>query len=108
MSISQGVLKLAILHLLFRQQSAFLELSKEFVIIGSSPGGGGAWAFVERMATEPMAGYLGTIALSPVMRLLSLPQDNAVFPMLILLLIPSLVAKYTDFKAEAILTPAGM
>ena len=89
-------------------RSAFSELSKEFVIIGSSLGGGGAWAFAERMATRPMAGYLGTIALSPVMRLLSLPQDNAIFPMLILLLIPSLVAKYTDFKAEAILTPAGM
>ena len=85
-------------------RSAFSEISKEFVIIGSSLDGGGAWAFAERMATKPMAGYLGTIALSPVMRLLSLPQDNAVFLMLILLLIPSLVAKYTDFKAEAVLT----
>lgn len=60
------------------------------------------------MAIEPMAGYLGTVALSPVMRLLGLPQDNAVFPMMILLLVPSLVANYSDFKAEDILTPAGM
>lgn len=89
-------------------QTAFSELSKDFVVIGSSLGGGGAWAFAERMATKPMAGYLGTIALSPVMRLLSLPQDNTIFPMLILLLIPSLVSKYPDFKAEAILTPAGL
>lgn len=87
---------------------AFPELSQEFVVIGSSLGGGGAWAFAQRMAIEPMPGYLGTIALSPVIRLLSLPQDNAIFPMLILLLVPSLVAKYPDFKAEDILTPVGM
>ena len=89
-------------------RTAFPELSKDFVVIGSSLGGGGAWAFAQRMVTEPTAGYLGTIALSPVMRLLSLPQDNTVFPMLILLLVPSLVAKYPDFKAENLLTPTGM
>lgn len=89
-------------------RAAFPELSEEFVVIGSSLGGGGAWAFAQRMAAEPMPGYLGTIALSPVMRLLSLPRDNATFPMLILLLVPSLAAKYPDFKAEDVLTPAGM
>ena len=89
-------------------RTAFSELSEEFVVIGSSLGGGGAWAFAQRMATEPMVGYFGTVALSPVMRLLSLPQDSAIFPMLILLLIPGLVAKYPDFKAEEILTPAGI
>ena len=84
------------------------ELSKDFVVIGSSLGGGGAWSFTQRMVTEPMTGYLGTIALSPVTRLLNLPQDNTVFPMLILLLVPSLLAKYPDFEAENLLTPTGM
>ena len=87
---------------------AFPELSEEFVVIGSSLGGGGAWAFAQRMAAEPMAGYSGTVALSPVMRLLNLAQDNAIFPMMILLLVPSLVANYPDFEAEDILTPAGI
>lgn len=89
-------------------RAAFPELSEEFVVIGSSLGGGGAWALAQRMATEPMIGYLGTVALSPVMRLLSLAQDTAVFPMLILLLVPSLVANFPDFEAEALLTPTGM
>lgn len=77
-------------------------------MIGSSLGGGGAWAFAQRMATKPMIGYLGTIALSPVMRLLSLAQDTAVFPMLILLLVPRLIANFPDLEAEALLTPIGM
>ena len=89
-------------------RAAFPELSEEFVVIGSSLGGGGAWAFAQRMATEPMVGCLGTVALSPVLRLLNLAQDNAVFPMLILLLVPSLMANFPDFEAEAILTPPGM
>ena len=89
-------------------RTAFPEISKEFVVIGSSLGGGGAWAFAQRMAVEPMLAYLGTVALSPVMRLVKLSQDNTIFPMLILLLIPSLVAKYPDFVLSEILTPAGL
>lgn len=67
-----------------------------------------AWALAQRMATVPMIGYLGTIALSPVMRLHSLAQDTAVVPMLILLLVPSLIANFPDFETEALLTPTGM
>lgn len=89
-------------------RTAFPELSEEFVVIGSSLGGGGAWAFAQRMAREPMVGHLGTVTLSPVTRLLSLPYDNAVFPMMVLLLVPSLVANGAGFKAEDVLTPAGM
>ena len=43
-------------------RAAFPEFSEEFIVIGSSLGRGGAWAFAQRMAIEPMAGYLGTIA----------------------------------------------
>ncbi len=89
-------------------RTAFSELAEEFVVIGSSLGGGGAWAFAQRMVAEPMAGHLGTVALSPVTRLLSLPQDNDIFPMMVLLLVPSLVANYPGFEAKDILTPAGI
>lgn len=57
-------------------RKAFPELSEHFVVIGSSEGGSAAWAFAQRLATEPMAGHLGTIALSPLTRMLNLPHKN--------------------------------
>ena len=54
-------------------QIAFPEISRKFVVIGSSQGGGGAWSFLEKLLTEPVAGHLGTIALHQVTNLLSLP-----------------------------------
>ncbi|TVY28860.1 hypothetical protein LHYA1_G002118 [Lachnellula hyalina] len=47
-------------------QSAFPELSKSFVVLGHSQGGGGAWAAAQRQAVEPVAGYLGAVAIAPV------------------------------------------
>ena len=46
-------------------QSAFATLSKEFVIVGHSQGGGAAWAAAQRQALKPVAGFLGTVAGSP-------------------------------------------
>lgn len=86
---------------------AFSELSRDFVVMGTSLGGGAAWAFAQRLAVEPMAGHLGTIALHPVTRLLSLPLDGAVIPLLLLLLAPSLAAKYPGFKPEDIFSKEG-
>lgn len=86
---------------------AFSELSRDFVVMGTSLGGGGAWSFAQKLAFEPMAGHLGTIALHPVTRLLSLPLDNAVIPLLLILLAPSLAAKYPDFNPGDVLTKEG-
>ena len=47
-------------------QSAFATLSKRFVIMGHSQGGGAAWGAAQRQATRPVEGYLGAIAGSPV------------------------------------------
>ncbi|KAL9598158.1 MAG: hypothetical protein Q9219_004655 [cf. Caloplaca sp. 3 TL-2023] len=47
-------------------QSAFESLSKNFVVIGHSQGGGVAWAAAQRQATRPVDGYLGTVAGSPL------------------------------------------
>ena len=47
-------------------QQAWPELSREFVVIGHSQGGGTAWAVAQRQALKPADGYLGTVAASPV------------------------------------------
>lgn len=47
-------------------QKAFPQLSKHFVTMGHSQGGGAAWAAAQRQAITPVDGYLGTVAGSPV------------------------------------------
>lgn len=46
-------------------QSAFAQLSTEWVSFGHSEGGGVAWAIGERQAVDPIPGFLGTIAAAP-------------------------------------------
>ncbi|KAK5133778.1 hypothetical protein LTR08_007428 [Meristemomyces frigidus] len=46
-------------------QSVFPQLSQEWVSFGHSEGGGVAWAIGERQATDPIPGFLGTIAAAP-------------------------------------------
>jgi pimeloyl-ACP methyl ester carboxylesterase len=88
-------------------QKAFPELSKKFVVIGSSEGGLAAWGFAEKLVSEPMDGHLGTVALSPVTRVLNLPATEAVIPQLLLMIAPSLIANFPSFKPEQIFTPEG-
>jgi pimeloyl-ACP methyl ester carboxylesterase len=46
-------------------KGAFPELSKQFVTMGHSQGGGAAWATAHRQSVTPVEGYLGTVAGSP-------------------------------------------
>lgn len=46
-------------------RKAFPELSKEFVTMGHSQGGGAAWASAHRQSVKPVEGHLGTVAGSP-------------------------------------------
>ncbi|KAL1610621.1 hypothetical protein SLS60_002291 [Paraconiothyrium brasiliense] len=46
-------------------QKAFPELSKQFVTMGHSQGGGAAWATAHRQSITPVEGHLGTVAGSP-------------------------------------------
>ena len=89
-------------------RTAFPALSHDYVVVGSSQGGGAAWAFAEKLTSEPMTGHLGTVVLHPVLRLLSLPLDIPVIPLLLILLAPSLIAKFPDFKPSEVFTPEGM
>lgn len=88
-------------------QTAFPGLSKRFVVMGSSQGGLATWGFAEKLATEPMAGYLGSIALSPVTRLLDLPDSEPIIPQLVLMIAPSLIAHYSGFVPNQIFTADG-
>ncbi|KAL8805283.1 MAG: hypothetical protein Q9182_002051 [Xanthomendoza sp. 2 TL-2023] len=55
-------------------QRVFQELSKEWVVIGHSQGGGAAWAVAQRQASTPVDGYLGAVAVSPFTRLCELQE----------------------------------
>ncbi|KAL8680245.1 MAG: hypothetical protein Q9186_003541 [Xanthomendoza sp. 1 TL-2023] len=55
-------------------QRVFEELSKEWVVIGHSQGGGAAWAVAQRQASTPVDGYLGAVAVSPFTRLYDLQE----------------------------------
>ncbi|KAL8739098.1 MAG: hypothetical protein Q9181_000209 [Wetmoreana brouardii] len=46
-------------------QCAFEEISKAWVVVGHSQGGGAAWAVAQRQARTPVDGYLGAVAVSP-------------------------------------------
>lgn len=47
------------------QQHWSNQLSKEFVIVGQSQGGGTTWAGAQRQKKRPVDGYLGAVAASP-------------------------------------------
>lgn len=89
-------------------QQAFPTLSKDFVTMGHSEGGGAAWAFAEKLAKEPMTGHLGTVALSPFTKLLDLPPGEPILPAILLFSIPNLQNTYAPFAPEDVLTPKGV
>ena len=89
-------------------RQAFPELSQEFVVIGQSQGGGAAWAFAQKLATEPLTGHLGTVALCPATRLFDLPPEEPIIPLVLINLVPNLRATYPEFKPEDIFTSQGL
>lgn len=88
-------------------REAFSELSKRFIVMGSSQGGLAAWSLAERLVSEPMDGYLGTIASSPVTYLFDLPATEPIIPQLLLMMAPGLAANDPSFRPEQIFTAEG-
>ena len=90
-------------------QEAFRDLSKEFVVMGHSQGGGVAWSAAQRQVDRPVDGYLGTVAMSPItqiveqVQLIGASENEA--PVLLAKGIPTI---FPDFNPERILTPAGI
>jgi len=68
-----------LIHAVAAAQSAWSDrLSKEFVLVGQSQGGGTTWAATQRLAQKPVEGYLGTVAASPFLHVLADIQADPV------------------------------
>ncbi|KAL8847199.1 MAG: hypothetical protein Q9221_007761 [Calogaya cf. arnoldii] len=99
-------------------QSAFSQLSKEFVVVGHSQGGGAAWAAAERQAKSPVDGYLGAVAAAPLLNFIQTLQLGAAIlgaEVAFALVAPSIagVARaitsvFPEFEVGSVLTPAGV
>jgi dienelactone hydrolase len=86
-------------------RAAFPELGASFVVMGHSQGGGVAWSFAERMHTHPVAGYLGSIPISPVTNILSEPMPiRAILTAGVLWGMQNI---FPDFDMNTILTEVG-
>lgn len=86
-------------------QKAFPELSKNFVMVGSSLGGLAAWAFAERQVSKTVDGHLGTVIFHPGTNILNLKDEalSVFLPMMI----PGLENYQPDFKPDDLLTGYG-
>ena len=91
-------------------QRAFPQLSKRFVTMGHSQGGGAAWAAAHRQAEEPVDGYLGTIPMSAVARFLEQAPGVAVNGSsgTAILVANGLKKVFPEFELSDVLTPAGI
>ena len=76
-------------------QMAFPELSKQFVVVGHSQGGGAAWAVAQRQAVRPIKGYLGGVAISPTTSIFDLSEPFG--SVLATAMLPGIASVYPDF-----------
>ena len=86
-------------------QAAFPELSNQFVVIGHSQGGGAAWAVAQRQAVNPVPGYLGAVAISPVTRVIDLPDPFG--SVLGTAMLPGIASAFPEFNPRDVLTSEG-
>lgn len=86
-------------------QSGFPSLSKDFVVIGHSQGGGAAWATSQRQAVTPVSGFLGAVAVSPVTD--AFQELEPVRSMLITTLCPGIADTFPDIDLGVMLTTEG-
>ena len=86
-------------------QSIFSELSKKFLVIGHSQGGGAAWATAQRQATKPVSGYLGAVAVSPVTTIIDQPEPFR--SVLAMATCPGLASINNKFMLSDVLTEDG-
>ncbi|KAL8754875.1 MAG: hypothetical protein Q9199_004038 [Rusavskia elegans] len=99
-------------------QSAFPKLSKEFVVVGHSQGGGAAWAAAERQAKTPVEGYLGAVSAAPLLNFIATLQlgvallgPDAAFASVapsIGNVARAITSVFPDFDVGSVLTPAGV
>ena len=95
-------------------QAAFTVLSKHFVVVGHSQGGGAAWGVAQRQAQRHVEGYLGAVAGSPVTsvgRLLTASAQLAGVENTASIAVFGAISAATvfpSFNVSMILTPLGL
>lgn len=94
-----------IVHSVTAAQAAFPELSKSFVVIGHSQGGGAAWSVAQRAALTSIPGYLGAIAVSPYTNFLE--EENEFSKLLMPAMILGLASAFPEFSPGDLLTTEG-
>jgi len=94
-----------VVHSVKAAQTAFPELSKQFVVIGHSQGGGAAWAVAQREATNAVPGYLGAIAVSPYTGFLN--EEGKFSPLMGAAMCQGIASAVPEFDPKDILTPEG-
>lgn len=87
-------------------QSHFKELSKKFVLMGHSQGGGAVWATAIRQSNKPVPGYLGAVAISPLVDILKHPTP-AFQELIGTAVCPALKSAFPEFESETVLTAEG-
>jgi pimeloyl-ACP methyl ester carboxylesterase len=88
-------------------QTAFPQLSRSFVMVGHSLGGGAAWGAAERQAVRPVEGYLGAVAGSPVTNATALPLATQAVLYSGFLFADSVRSVFPTFDVSVIATAAG-
>lgn len=94
-----------VIHSVTAARAAFPELSKRFVVIGHSQGGGAAWAVAQKAAANPIPSYLGAIAISPYTNFLI--EESAFSPRIGAAMCRGIASSFPDFDPREILTPEG-
>lgn len=87
-------------------REAFPELSKSFVVVGHSQGGSTAWGCAQRQGIEPMEGYLGAVAVSPVTHMMS--EAPSMAEIITAVCVPGIEAAFEKFDRRKVMTDEGM
>ena len=85
---------------------AYPRLSKDWLAVGHSQGGGAVWAVAERQAQNPLEGYLGAVPIAPVTRITDGP-DSPLIALVGTILTSTIKAADPSFNPDDLLTPAG-
>ncbi|KAL8752462.1 MAG: hypothetical protein Q9184_005725 [Pyrenodesmia sp. 2 TL-2023] len=87
-------------------QQQFKELSKSFVVMGHSQGGAAAWAAAIRQSNKPIPGYLGAVAVSPLVDIIKHVTPPFV-ELIVTTICPAVKATFPEFNPEEVLTAEG-
>jgi pimeloyl-ACP methyl ester carboxylesterase len=88
-------------------QMAFSQLSRSFVVVGHSLGGGAAWGAAERQAVRPVKGYLGAVAGSPITNATALALATQAVMYEGFLFAESVRSVFPSFDVSVMATAAG-